>query len=495
MKNKQLPYILLLLALLVSIDMPAQVITVNGIRAFEIDSNTTIKIDGVLQTTVPIDIIGSGGYKIRFKVGNDVNPTISQGTLTEINLISDIKGPVTNTHPLQILDQTVFDTADTVLENLNDANDLQINDLVEVSGAINELDNDMQLSRLEKTNSLSQWKLRGFVHNITATSFTIGSLLINRNAVSATNCSAGFIDNAFVAITASPDNSYTAGNPLTTLTSITCETPDVDEDANNSVPTVVEGVISDVIDLSSFKINNLTVFFDLNTSFDNGEAEHLDEGTKVEVQGLLDTTTRFITADTIRFINHRVKIITPVMPADITINESITMLGQTILFTPETRDDDNIVATGLTLQSQVEMRGFVDSAGQMYAQRIKYRGTPDATDIRVRGDVTSINQPFLSINNIAVDSSGSLFELDGLLVSSSAFFAQLQEGMQVVMEDAVYNQSTGKLTFGDIELVEQELNDDPNHQKSSSTKDIIGSGGFGFATLTGSEVIFHAGFE
>ena len=492
MKNKTPIFIILLL----SLSTYSQVIKVNGIRQFEINNSTIIKLDGIQQTTIPIDIIGSGGFKIRFKVGNNVNPTISQGTLTEINLISDIKGPITSTNPLKILDQAVFVTGDTVLENLLDTSSLTVNDLVSVSGAINALDNDMQLSRLELHNSLSQWKLRGFVHNITATSFTIGALTININAVTPTNCNNGFVDNVFVSIEATPDATYSAGNPLTTLTTITCETPDVDEDSNNSVPTVVEGMISDIIDLSSFKINGLTVFFDINTSFDNGEAEHLDIGTKVEVQGLLDTNTRFITADTIRFINHRVKIITPIMPADIILNQSINMLGQTILFTPETRDDDAIMSAGLLTQSQVEMRGFVDSQGQIFAQRVKYRGSPDSTHIHVRGDITSLNKPFVSINNIDIDATNSLFELDGGTVTIDAFFANLQVGMQLVIEDATFNQTTQKLTYGDIELVEQELEDDADQQKSATqTREIIGTGGVGLATVTGSEVIFHSSFE
>ena len=492
MKNKYT-----ILFLLFANQIFAQTITLNKIREFTIDSNTIITVDGIIITNSNFfEIIGTGGYKSRFTIGNDVNTTISQGTFTEINLISDIKGPVTSINPLKILDQFVFVTGDTVLDNINSIDTLNLNDLVAVSGAISEVDNDIQLSRFELKNSLAEWKLRGFARNITATDFTIGSLTISRNSVASTNCNSGFINNVFVSIKASPDNSFTTGNPLTTLTSIECETADVDEDSNDSVPSVVEGVISEIIDLSSFKINGLTVFFDLTTSFDNGEAEHLDVGTKVEVQGLLDTNTRFISADTIRFINHRVKIITPVMPVDIILNQSITMLGQTILITPETRDDDAIISNGLISQAQVEMRGFVDSQGQLYAQRIKYRGTPDLSDNVVRGDITSLNKPFLTINNIAIDASGSLFELNDSIVNIDTFFNQIQLGMQLVIEDAIYNQATLKLTFGEIELVEQETEDDPDHQKTSSnSKEIIGTGGVGLATITATEVIFNSSFE
>lgn len=499
MKNKSIYTILLILFALV---VNAQNISVNSIRNFTIDNNTVIRNDGVVINPTPLEIIGIGGFKMRFRVGENVNPTISQGTLVEIDLITDISGPITSLSPLEILEQRVFTTAETVLENVASTNVLIDNDTVAVSGAINAVDNSMQLSRLELDNTIGEWKLRGFARNITANNFTIGGLTINTNAVTAINCSNGFVENEFVEIKASPDATYAAGNPLTTLTSIECQTPDVYQGSNNSIPVVVEAMVSEIIDLSSFRVNDLVIFFDANTSFDNGESEHIDVGTKLEIQGTLDTNTRFINASTIRFIHHRVKFVAPIMPIDIVQGESVTVLGKQVFVTPQTRDDDNIISTGLLAERQVEVRGFVDSTGRLYAERVRDKGTPDSQDVKLRGDITAINQPIIEINGVTVDTSVSLFEIDSGYVDSMTFFSLIQVGMQIVIEEASYDANAQLLTGGAIELAEQELEDDPeNNNKSNSlaiSKEIIGIGGIGLATVTKVELIeqvFNSSFE
>ncbi|MCF6288254.1 MAG: DUF5666 domain-containing protein [Proteobacteria bacterium] len=495
--------ILILVILVKSQLLEAQIISVNEIRKFNIDSTTIVTLDGNVISDVSTGIIGTGGYKIRFKIGNDVNSTISQGTFSEVHMLSDIIGPVTSIQPLTILDQKVFVTADTVLENLTSGNQLVVGDLVKVSGAISAVDNSMELSRLELDNTISEWKLRGFARNITATTFTIGSLVINTNAVVASDCASGFVENSFVAIKATADLTYITAQPLTTLTSIECQTPDVDEDSNDSVPVVIEGVVSEFVDLVSFKINNLTIFFDATTSFDNGEPEHIDIGTKLEVQGLLDTNNRLIDAQTIRFIHHRVKIIAPITPADITIGQGIDIMGINVQVIPQTQDDDNIISAGINVAKQIEVRGFVDSDGTVFIQRVKDKGEIELDDTELRGDVTAINQPFINVLGVTIDTSNAEFELDDEYVTAAVFFAQLQVGMQLSIEDATYDSLTSTLLAGEVEIEEYELEDDPdynddNHDKQLSANNkigIIGTGGVGIATITGTEIIFNSSFE
>ena len=479
----------------------SQIVTVNDIRDFNIDENTIIKIDSAVidPADFPFEIIGTGGYKIRFRIANDVNATMSQGTFSELNLISDINGPITNINPLKILDQKVFATGNTNFQNLTQITDLLTGDLVSISGAIYAIDNSMQLSRLEKKQELDNWKLRGYAKNVMADTFTIGDLTVNRNGVMATGCDNGFLNNTFVSIKATPDLSYFEGQPLTTLTEINCETADVDDDVNDSIPIVVEGFVSEIIDLVSFKINDLTIFIESETDIDNGEIEHLDIGTKIEVQGIIDTVNRLITADTIRFINHRIKMEAPVSTSDVVLNTSISILGNDVFFTPQTRDDDNIITQGLNENSQVEVRGFIDDNGKMFAQRIKDKGDEDEQDVSLRGDITAINQPYISINGINVDSTLSEFEVDEGLVSLEEFFDRIEVGMQISIEEASYDNQTKELSLGTIELEEEELEDDADHElefiKTNSHREIIGTGGIGIATVTSTEMIFRSGFE
>ena len=488
-----------------------KMLNVNKIRNFSITSSTAITIDGVIQDYATFEVIGTGGYKIRFKVANDVNPSISQGTLEELQLISDIKGPVTGLNPLSVLDQELFSIDDTRLIGLSDLNNLVLGDELSVSGAIESNNNSLQISRIEKfPTALTEWKLRGTVTNLTANTFMIGSLLINNNMLVATNCNGALSTNDFVTIKATPDASYQAGNPLTTLTSIECETPDVNSDVEyTGIPAVIEGFVSEVINFESFKVNDLVVFIDTNTTeFDNGESEHIDVGTKIEIQGLLNTLisngniiTQRIFASTIRFTHHRIKIIAPASPADIGSN-SLQLFNKTILTTPQTQDDDLVLINGISSDRQIEVHGFIDSDGQMYALRIKNKDSADSQDVRLRGSITAINKPMMEINNIQIDATSSEFEqLTGLVDTDiDTFFNSIQVGMQASIEYASYDSNTQTLSLGELEIEEEELEDNPDDMPNktianNNTKEVIGTGGVGLATITVPEKVFNSGFE
>jgi len=479
-----------------------KVLNVNGIRNFNIINTTVITIDDINQDFGTFEVIGTGGYKIRFKVVNDVNPTISLGTLDELQLISDVKGPITSLNPFSILDQEFFTTDDTRLVNLVSNNDLVLGDNVSVSGAIDSVNNSLQLSRLELHSSpLSEWKIRGTVTNVTSLTFKIGNLTINRNMVAPLNCDNGFVDGVFVSIKATPDVSYVSSMSLTTLTGIECETPDVDQTLNDSIPSVIEGFVSEIINFESFKINDLIVFIDVNTQFDNGELEHIDIGSKVEVQGLLNTNTREVAASTVRFIHHRIKLVAPATPADIGSN-SLQLFNKSILITPQTQDDDLVLSNGISTDRQIEVRGFIDTDGQMYALRIRNRDTADSQDVKLRGDVTAVNQPMLEINGIQIDASSSEFQqLSGIVdMDIDTFFSSLQLGMQASIEGASYDDNSHIISLGKLEISEQELEDDPDDSPNKNNpidniKEVIGTGGVGLATITVPIHIFSAGFE
>lgn len=479
-----------------------KVLNVNGIRNFSVINTTIITIDDINQDFGTFEVIGTGGYKIRFKVANDVNPTISQGTLETLELISDVKGPITSLNPLSVMDQEIFTTNDTRLINLNNTNELTLGSIVSISGAIDSINNSLQLSRIQLHSSpISEWKLRGTVRNVTSTDFMIGNLTINRNMITPINCNNGFSDGVFVSIKSTPDLSYSSALPLTTLTSIECETPDVDQTFNNSIPSVIEGFVSEIINFESFKINDLIVFIDANTQFDNGELEHIDIGSKIEVQGLLNTNTREVNASTVRFIRHRIKIIAPATPVDIGSN-GVTLFNKTILVTPQTQDDDMVISNGISTDRQLEVRGFIDTDGQMYALRIRNRDTADSQDVKLRGDVTAVNQPILEINGIQIDASSSEFQqLSGTVdMDIDTFFSNLQVGMQASIEAASYDSNTHIISLGKLEISELELEDDPddlpNKNKSlPSIKEVIGTGGVGLATITVPNLVFKTGFE
>ncbi len=480
----------------------------NDIRGLDVDDATLITVDGVVITSSQLQEIIGLGYKGRFRAGSDVNVSVSQGTLTELHLIIDYKGIVTSTSPLRVMDQPVLVTGDTVLVGLNDVATLQVGDEVSISGII-AADGSMEATRLEKpAQPLSEWKVRGYLQAVNTPPGTIriGDLQVSTGTVTFSDCTNGPGVGDFVEIEGVADAAYSAGDVWQTASTLTCQAPDVDQDPDGEVPALIEGFITAVIDFSSFVINGVTVLIDNDTEIDNGELEHLDVGIRVEVQGILDSDTGLLSANVIRFLNIRIKAEGVVSPSDIQPGQSISLFGLVFQVTPQTRDDEGILANGLAQNRQVEVRGFVDDTGQLFALRVRDRGSPDPDDAELRGPVTSINPPLLSIQGVMVDTSASTLMLDEQPISATDFFAMLQVGSQIEVEYASFDAANGLFTGGVVDIHEVETEDypesvpeDPTDKVGSVTKEIIGlgfTGGRGVATVTRVDnIIYRSGFE
>ena len=478
--------------------------TINDIRNYTINQNTLIFLDKTAIDQSLYEIVGSG-YKSRFRLLGDVNANSTSGTLESITLITDIKGIVTSINPLTIMDQNILSTADTVLVNLNAVSDLLVGDSVEVSGYINQ-DNSLQVSRIEKEMTLSLWKLRGYVTAVTgSSSFNMADLNILSNGLTPTCTNNNIVVGDFLEVEATVDGSFSTGQPLTTLTALECQSPDIDPTPEGIIPAVIEGFVSLVFDPPTplvFMLNDIRVETDSETIFDNGETEHIDLGVNIEAQGLLDSDTGTMIASKIRFLQHRVKIKAPLSNKDIVLGQSITILGNQFLATPQTRDDDLILANGLVSDRQVEIRGFVDSSGQGYLLKVRDRGSVDFADVSLRGDVSVLNNPFISVLNTVIDTTNSFIEdEDGQPITLAELFVVLEVGSQIEIEDAFYDNNNNTLSGGTIEIDEVETEDEPDSVGGVvNTKEIVGSGifsaGKGMATITRTtDILFSSGFE
>ncbi len=516
MNTRQHPlrWLMALLGLTLVFGATGQVVF-NDIRGLDVDSNTIITLDDQIITPPQLQEIIGLGYKGRFRVANDVNATVSTGTLTELHLIIDYKGIVTGLNPLRVMDQALLVTGDTVKVNFTDLTDLQPGDEVSVSGII-AADGSMQAGRVEKvSNPLSEWKVRGYltaVNNPTGT-VQIGGLRIASAGLTISDCPAALVVGEFVEIRGSADAAYQAGSTWQTASQLQCQAPDIDQDPDGAVPALVEGMVENLIDFSSFTLNELLVVIDGNTRFDNGELEHIDVGTKVEVQGILDSDNGILAASIIRFLNDRVKVKAAVAPADIVPGQSITLLGLTFRATPQTRDDEGILANGLTADRQVEVRGFVDDDGQLFALRVRDRGSPDVQSSDLRGVVTAVNAPLVEIQGVPLDTTGSELIVNDETVTAAVFFSMVRPGAQVEVDDATFDAVSGQLSGGTVELRETEEEDVPDgappqappakqgqvRKNIPQTKEIIGlgfTGGRGVATVTRTDnIIYRASFD
>jgi len=413
---------------------------------FAVNGSTIFTVDG-LSVTGQSDL--GEGMIASFEIGEDAAPDLSSGTALRINANTALKGIVTSTSPLEVLGQPILVTGDTVLDNVpgNNVANLLTTDVVEIYGIVDD-DNNIRATRIEyKTISgLAEWKLTGVTSNVTATTLAIGNQIVNINGVIIDDCPGGLSSGDFVEIKANPNIGFVAGNTLNLVSKVECEFRGIPVPSNPNasvIPAQFEGIVTGYTGAGDFDffLSEQLVEFSVTTEFRGGTIDDLVDGTRLEARGFFDTGTLILSASEIKFRQTRVRIEAPVNPGDVSSGVSLNILGLTVFGTAATEDDDSILASANGLPAQVEVRGFIDGAGDIYAEEIRDRGGVDNNDIRLRGPVSNLVNPNLEILGVQTNLSGALgyFDLLGNPIGINAFFGLLSDGDIVEVEDAQLN--------------------------------------------------------
>ncbi len=348
------------------------------------------------------------GMVVRYTSGSftDVAGTATAAATT-IEAINQVKGPVTGTAPLEVLGQEVVCTGDTFLDNLASCAALTVGQFAEVAGftdGTTAAGDVILATRVErKAASPLVWKIRGIAKSVTASQFTIGNQLVQIGGVTPRDCVGGLANGDLVEVKASQDPGFIPGGALDTVTDIECETTALDT-ANPSATVIdasIEGLVT-TIDLpgQTFTIGDQTVDFSSAVFVGGTPGEDLIVGVKVEAEGEvedgggLNTSTGILKATEVEFRQRRVRIIAPMSPSDVVLNTSFQILGIDVIGMPNTDDPDGILAGTFSANSEIEVRGFVDGSGTVYAEEIvnKDDGNGSLFDVRLRGPATDINQ-------------------------------------------------------------------------------------------------------
>ena len=133
-----------------------------------------------------------------------------------------------------------------------------------------------------------------------------------------------------------------------------------------------------------------------------GSQDDLSVGQVITVNGTIDDNGVDGSADEVNF-DDNVK--GPVESID-TAMSRIVVLGQTVLFNPDTSFDDSISPSsieGLNVDDIVEVSGLVDASGQIAATRIELK--PAGTEFEVLGIVSGLDTGnfMFNINDLMVD--------------------------------------------------------------------------------------------
>ena len=416
-------------------------VIVNQDTRLEVDDSTRVRIDGDDNPSAS-DL--AEGMIVSFETGDDTTSTLSGGTALSITVNTEVKGPVTSVSPLRVLEQLVVVTGDTVLENMpaGGVSALTIGAELEVHG-LRGASGEIQASRVEyKAAGIPTWKLSGTVSGLSGSSFQIGNQQVLLNGISPRDCDTGLSNGARVEVKFNRDATFQAGAALATITDLECRNATLVAPQNPlgfRVVSEFEGVVTRIINASRFELNGQVIELRAGTEFRNGTREDLLTGVRLEAEGRFDTLTGTLIARKIKFKGHRVRIEAPYAGSS---ESSLALLGIPVLLTSVTEDEDGIAdgASGL----QVEVRGFVDSTGQVVAERVRERGDADSSDVRLRGPAADIDGTGFSILGIRIDTDTAreFRDRNGLLIDRATFFSRLSDGTNVSAEDATYDGSS-----------------------------------------------------
>jgi hypothetical protein len=460
-------------------------VQINDIRTFNVDANTSFFLDDTPvadQAALEALLCGGGacgnsnpGMVARVEIGPDVSTDFTSGTAVTVTALNQVKGPITGTAPLEALEQTLIVTGDTVLENIpgNNVTNLVNGDVVEVSGFDNG-NNSILVTRIEfKGNNnagILEWKLVGIAGNVVAnTSFTIGNQLIQLNGVVPRDCTGGLSNGDLVEVKASADPGFIAGgDTLDTVTDVECLIPGLGVPGNPNgviLDAEIEGIVTSINAPGDFIVNGQRVVTNAGTLFENGLAEDIVIGARLEAEGDLDTTTGILTADEIKFRGNRVRIEAPVNIPGGGVGASFTMLDViTVNTSALTEDDDGLIdGSGNSGNRQVRMRGFADSSGTVFATELEDRGAGDPNDVRLRGPTADTCDPnngdtLLTILGVTVDTDSNAIpriytneavEPNVVLADNVAFCALVSVGSNVEAENGIF--TSGPATIDDAE--------------------------------------------
>jgi len=274
---------------------------VNGVE-YETDS-ATISIDGTPATENQLQV----GDVITLQ--GTLNADGSTGTATSISSSDELEGYVLDlsnlaaqgTGSINVMGQTVNISLDSVFDSdtLAAITDLSVNDIVEIHG-FSDGSGNIAATRIETKGSADDVEVKGLISELdeTTTSFMLGGLLVDYSA--ATELPSPLLDGLYVEVQTTELLTGDLSTGFTLLASKVEieEDGDMDIDGDEGDEIEVQGVVSDITDIS-FRFNGTLVEF---SSLENKEEDDDDEfdlsslveGMMITVEGFIDANGDFI---------------------------------------------------------------------------------------------------------------------------------------------------------------------------------------------------------
>jgi hypothetical protein len=451
--------------------------------------DTPVVIDGAPATLSDLRY-RPNGMQARWSAAGTVLRGVTPTPVFSYTLI----GPVTQVSPLAVLGQPITITSDTTLLGVGASHTLPLGTPAVVAGLI-DANGSVLASMVERRGAAGpRLLLTGPVHAVNAGNQTID---VGDQPVSVAG--AGFDDCAgatpvvgeYVELRANAIDPFPPGTLITTVTDARCIA--LVPAGTPAAIGFLEGLVTAVPSATQFLIGALAINFDNSTLFEFGDADDLEPGVGVIVHGsYVDAQT--LAATEIAFVRPVVRFQAPIEPAAVVPGTSISVFGIPVLWSAQVRDEDGYLANGLNQALQVEVRGYLDSSGQAYATRVRDRGDPDINDVVLRGPVQAIAEPTVTIQGLAVDTTGAIFTDEyGAPLTSTQFFAGVQINHMVDASAASYNAAGQSLAAGAIIWIDAPVLRAPAVRPAGNPNDTITAGtGRDYAFV---EPMFASSFE
>ena len=320
----------------------------------------------------------------------------------KVEFDDDVKGPIDaiNGDELTVMGQTVIVTADTRIDDGLSLADLNVSDIVEVSGY--RLAGDaIDALFIERKSSVEKYEVLGQVrdHDANARTFRIGGLLVRYGTIPAElDDLNGGLRNDLLVEAEDRNRAYRAGDLAMDATKVEGENrlefrdEDDDDDDEDEDEYEVEGVISEILSDTQFYLGDLLVTHNpQSTEYRYGTAADLAVGTKVEVEG--DLNADGLVADKVKFKKNSARVAGLVNSVDVD-NDRLSVLGVLVEVSELTRIEDDrddvepFSLDDLMENDFVEVRG-PQSANTIRATRLERDDSDD--DSELRGTVQSFD--------------------------------------------------------------------------------------------------------
>ncbi len=277
-------------------------IFINGVE-YETDT-ASINIDGA---ALPETQLGVGDVCV---IEGSVNADGTTGTAVSVKCADELEGYVLDlsnllvdgTGTIDVMGQTVSVNLDTVFEgngvDVLTVNDLSVNDVIEVSG-FSDGNGVVLATRIETKSASDDVEVKGVINNLTDTTFTIGSLLVDyvSNANGVELPEVALAEGLFVEVKTEQAlvDDQTAGLTMIASKVEIEEDGDKEIDGEEGDEIKVQGVVSEVdLEAGTFLFNGQLVdiaSLDLDDDFDSSM---LVDGMMLTVEGYIDANGDFV---------------------------------------------------------------------------------------------------------------------------------------------------------------------------------------------------------